>query len=224
MTRAHSLTAYALAPYYPRGAEETAAHVRFQQLVYALKDGRQWKNRAGQWRDPAEVIARYLARNGCPPLLPDSVLVPMPRKTITPRRVQTSRWPALKLARALCDVGLGADVPWVVRRARDVRSARENPRDRPTIAEHIASLELRRQRLPDANQAAIVLIDDVVTRGTMFASAVQMIRSTGWDGSIHAFSAAWTRRPDDGDGRLRVKLRIKWNEGDRYPQRKLRAD
>lgn len=222
MTRSFVLKAYALAPYYPQGAEETDAHVRFQRLVYALKDGRQWEDRSGRWRDPAEVIARYLARVGCPALSPDRVLVPMPRKTVTPRRIRVSRWPALKLARALCDVGLAAGVSKAIRRAIDIRSARENPANRPTIAEHIASLELRPGRLPYPEEQAIVLVDDVVTRGTMLASAAQMIRSTGWHGGIHAFSAAWTRRPGDGDGRLRVKMRIEWDEGDDYPQRRMR--
>ena len=38
----------------------------------------------------------------------------------------------------------------------------------------------------------IVLIDDVVTRGTMFAAAETAMRATGWDGTIEAFAAAWT--------------------------------
>ena len=133
---------HAVAPYYAQGAEPTERDARFQQLVYALKGGRRWRHRSGNYVDPAEVIARYVARHGSPVLGPDRLLVPMPRSTVTPERIRASQWPALRLARALTDIGLGDGVEAVVRRATTIRSSRTNPHDRPTVVEQIATLEV----------------------------------------------------------------------------------
>jgi hypothetical protein len=92
-----------------------------------------------------------------------ATLVPMPRSSpLLPRSV----WPALRLAEAMVDQGLGAEVMPCLRRIKVVpKSAFSGPGARPTALDHYRSLAV--ELLPGIPDR-VILIDDVVTQGSMF--------------------------------------------------------
>ncbi len=97
---------------------------------------------------------------------PDSTLVPVP--TSAPARVPDTLWPGLSIAEALLEQGLGRDVQkLLVRTVRVPRAHEQSAADRPRMDELVASLEWRGDFGSGLEQ--IVLVDDVVTRGTTFS-------------------------------------------------------
>jgi hypothetical protein len=97
------------------------------------------------------------------------VLVPVPGSALT----TDAPWPALILALALRDVGLGARV-WIgLRRVFPVRkSATALARERPTVRQHYESFSADP---PIAGARKLVLVDDVITKGrTLLAAAARM--------------------------------------------------
>lgn len=209
---------YALGCYRAKGTESTDSDRRVQRLVWALKDDRVWTDRAGEKRDPAKVVARYIARATCGAFVArdSAVLVPMPRHGRTPERPYLREWPAARLADELVKAGLGIAMFTALRRVRDVPSSRTSGASKPTIADHVASLELRGVLPP----APVILVDDVLTRGTHMAAAQTLLRAEGH----HAigFAAAFTRLLGRDDPEREGVFLVEWSDGDAHPTR--RAD
>lgn len=96
-------------------------------------------------------------------------LVPVPGSAPT----TDAPWPALILALALRDVGLGARV-WIgLRRVSPVtKSATAPARERPTVRQHYESFGIDNA---GGGACRLVLVDDVITKGrTLLAAAARM--------------------------------------------------
>ena len=105
---------------------------------------------------------------------PDATLVPVPRSA--PRRTEDTLWPGLSLTSVLHRHGLGRDVQQLLVRTRAVPKAHGAAGgERPTISTLSRSLRWRGDLGSDLER--IVLVDDVVTRGTTFLSARNVIQS-----------------------------------------------
>lgn len=98
------------------------------------------------------------------------VLVPVPTSAVSkPGTV----WPALELAKAMLAAGLGSEVVQMLHRKQPMRkSAYAATRDRPTMAEHMESLAVHGSV---SGVARIVLVDDLVTKGTTLLSCAQAL-------------------------------------------------
>lgn len=105
---------------------------------------------------------------------PDVTLVPVPRSA--PRRTDDTLWPGRSLARALHDHGLGRDVQPLLERIEAVPKAHgSSGGERPSVLTLSRSLRWRGDLGSDLER--VVLVDDVVTRGTTFLSALGKIHS-----------------------------------------------
>lgn len=120
---------------------------------------------------------------------PDATLVPVPRSA--PRRTDDTLWPGLSLARALHEHGLGRDVQQLLERTRAVPKAHGSPGgERPNVGTLGGSLRWRGDLGSDLER--VVLVDDVVTRGTTFLSARDVIRNVQPGLEVEGFAAIRT--------------------------------
>jgi len=117
-----------------------------------------------------------------------ATLIPMPRSSPLLRR---SVWPALRLADAMVEHGLGGEVLPCLERLNAVpKAALSRPGERPTALDHYESLAIT--LVPGMPQKAI-LVDDVVTRGAMFGGAfAKLTEVLGSTEIIGAFAFART--------------------------------
>ena len=120
---------------------------------------------------------------------PDVTLVPVPRSA--PRRTEDTLWPALSLASALHQHGLGRDVQQLLVRTEAVPKAHSSlSSERPTVS--ILSRSLRWQGDLGSGLERVVLVDDVVTRGTTFLSARNVIHGVQPGLGVEGFAAVRT--------------------------------
>ena len=103
---------------------------------------------------------------------PEGTLIPVPPSS--PARTADTLWPGLGIAESLLAQGLGGQVSKLLARSTPVAKAHEQPADnRPKFEELVDSLEWRGDLGIDI--ARVILVDDVVTRGTTFLSAREAI-------------------------------------------------
>ena len=120
---------------------------------------------------------------------PDATLVPVPRSA--PRRTEDTLWPGLSLANVLHEHGLGRDVQQLLLRTEAVPKAHGSAGgERPTISTLSRSLRWRGDLGSDLER--VVLVDDVVTRGTTFLSARDVIHSVQPGLKVQGFAAIRT--------------------------------
>jgi hypothetical protein len=172
-----------LLTYSPRGQSEVSRNSR--RVCYGVKAG-----------DPQtlRLVAQRLRENinrnhVLAPLFGATVtLVPMPRSTPL---VQGALWPAQKICDALMQMGVAEQTNPLLERIRPVaRSSHALPGERPGIQEHYASfIAHRRIDVSDG----IVLVDDVVTKGSTAIAAASRIAEAYPEASIHLFAVIRTK-------------------------------
>lgn len=102
----------------------------------------------------------------------DCTLVPVPPSS--PAKTGDTLWPGLDIANKLLAEGLARDVRKLLVRSRSVPKAHEQlAENRPQLDRLVESLEWLGDLGADLRR--IVLVDDVVTRGTTFLSAQAVI-------------------------------------------------
>jgi hypothetical protein len=114
-----------------------------------------------------ERLARTVSDTPLASLLDGTAtLIPMPRSSAP---LPKSVWPALQIADALVEHGLGAETLPCLKRTTPVpKAAFSEPGERPTPLDHYNSLGLT--LLPGIPER-VILIDDVITQGAMFSGA-----------------------------------------------------
>lgn len=114
---------------------------------------------------------------------PDVTLVPAPRSYPLQKGWL---WPAERIARGLLNVGLAEDIePYLAREAAVAKAATASASERPTIDQHCNSLSVdRRLHTPKR----ILIIDDVITRGTMAYACARMLREAYPSADIQVFA------------------------------------
>lgn len=119
----------------------------------------------------------------------DCTLVPVPPSS--PPRAHDTLWPGLAIAEALLAKGLGREVRKLLVRSRPVpRAHRQTAENRPKFRELVNSLEWQGDLGSDLGR--IILVDDVVTRGTTFLSAQAVIHKAHPWLDVVGFAAART--------------------------------
>ncbi len=114
---------------------------------------------------------------------PSAVLVPAPRSSPL---VVGGLWPGDRIARELVNVGLGAAAEPLLKRITSVpKSAFARPGQRPTVERHMETIEVE---LALGEPPRIIVVDDVVTKGTMLFSCVDLLRGAFPDADVRGFA------------------------------------
>ena len=186
----------ALATYYAKGAEAaqaTANSSSIRTLVYAVKNNRARPNQAqlvihsrhpaapaGVWVDRdnaigyvAAIVARHLPRirQRLGIEAGGAVLVPVPSSSVTKDTVESDRFPALKLARAYEEVGLGECRVAAINRTVVQGKTLGVKRTADEIFKNLVLMG-RMQR-----ECSVVFVDDLVTTGASLAAIDHLVNA-----------------------------------------------
>lgn len=118
---------------------------------------------------------------------PTDAMVPVPTSAVSkPGTV----WPALEIAKALVAAGFGCEVVQMLGRSQPMRKSAYAPvGDRPTIDEHLESLSVHGSV---AVGDRLVLVDDLVTKGTTLLACAMALRKIAPTREVVAFAAMRT--------------------------------
>ena len=156
------------------------------EYMIALKQGR---TQPGGLLPIYDSVAKWCADHG---LFSDffskeTVVVPVPGSLLT--RPNTL-WVPMLLAKALVGQGLGYSVAACLSRAVHVpKSAYSKPEDRATPIQHYKSMRIK---LALTDPESVLLVDDMVTRGSTFLGAAYRIAESYPNARIRAFAAMRT--------------------------------
>lgn len=203
------IQAYTCLPYVKQvKADETAQ--RINRLVYALKDRKRMLI-DGIWRPAADVFAE-LVHQAVAPWFAGAVLLPVPGSKASPvdRSSENTVLFAQALAARFGDCSVGTQLV----RTSTVATSHQGPSDqRPNVAAHEASMGLL-AGIP--RNKAVVLVDDVLTRGTTAIAATQVLRAAGYTAPIRLVCGAHTRFPDQA-AETAVEWEVAWSVGSDAP-------
>lgn len=123
----------------------------------------------------------------------NTILVPTPSSSLLQR---DSLWVPQRLARALVKIGLGKEFVTCLSRVYPIRKASTSPpEERPKAKEHYDSMEIV-NTLDKPEE--ILLVDDVVTRGSTLLGAANKLADAFPNARICAFAAMRTiSNPDE---------------------------
>ena len=120
---------------------------------------------------------------------PETVLVPVPKSSLM---LKDTLWVPLRIATALVRRGLGSKVdPCLVRDTAIRKAAWSKASDRPKPKEHFATLSVQR-RISGPPLKEILLVDDIITRGSTLLGAANRLADAFPDARIRAFGAMAT--------------------------------
>jgi predicted amidophosphoribosyltransferase len=117
----------------------------------------------------------------------NTVLVPAPKSSLMR---EGSLWVPERLSSALVECGLGKQVAPMLKRVKAVpKAAWSSPEERPLPLEHFESMEVQKL-LSDPTE--ILLVDDIVTRGSTLLGAASRLAEVFPKSRIRAFAAMRT--------------------------------
>jgi predicted amidophosphoribosyltransferase len=119
----------------------------------------------------------------------DSVLVPVPKSSMM---LRDTLWVPLRVATALAKRGIGSQVdPCLVRTTAVRKAALSKASERPKPKDHFASLSVQRRISGPAPQE-ILLVDDIITRGSTLLGAANRLADAFPSARIRAFGVMAT--------------------------------
>ena len=114
---------------------------------------------------------------------PNTILVPTPRSSLMR---EGTLWVPSRLATALVNCGLGKEVAQILKRVKPVpKAAWSTPEKRPLPHEHYESMEIQK---PLSEPKNILLIDDIITRGSTLLGAASRLAEVFPSAHICAFA------------------------------------
>lgn len=173
--------------YAPRGTNEISR--RAQQFVRALKEERLI---GVPPQSPSDYAARRLVEEHPASLFDElfvdsPLLVPVPRSSLP---VEGGIWPALNIASALVQRGIGATVLPCLARVQTVpKSAFAASGTRPKAIDHYQSMQAAKMV---TDRLSLCLVDDVITKGATLFAAVSRVQETYPRAKVMAFALVRT--------------------------------
>lgn len=117
---------------------------------------------------------------------PNTILVPIPKSSLM---IQGTLWVPDRLATALVNCDLGK-VAQLLKRVKPVpKAALSIPKDRPLPDEHKQSMGVQK---PLSQPSEILLVDDIITRGSTLFGAASLLADVFPGTRIRAFAAMRT--------------------------------
>lgn len=117
---------------------------------------------------------------------PAPILVPMPRSSLSK---PGSFIPAQRICEEMMRVGIANSIAPILTRTKPVpKAAFSQPQDRPTIQQHMDSMSVEADLLSATVTRPMLVVDDVVTRGTSFIAAISLLQAYFPEASISAFA------------------------------------
>jgi predicted amidophosphoribosyltransferase len=207
----HTIVTCHCATYYSSPNKDQVGEARSRNdLVAAVKYAKKWSG-GDQYQWFAEVM-----QTAFPAVVSDCLLVPVPTSAAT-STLHESQWPALALAQAIASRDATAKVHKGIMRHTAIRkSSQGGSNQRPTVEEHRATLQIAGAWPPVAR---IVLVDDVLTRGTQFIACASLLADAGYGRACDAIALAYTRDRHEAESPDGRSLRTRWNGTDPYPER-----
>ena len=122
-------------------------------------------------------------------LTSEVILVPVPSSS--PLHEPKSFWSSRELARSMVEAGLGKEVIVALERVKAVpKSAFALPGERPSIRDHLESLEVVKS-IPEGT--SVVLVDDILTKGATMFSCASLLSENVRRLTLHAFALIRTQ-------------------------------
>lgn len=159
---------------------------KFKQTVLDIKGDRY--NRRVEMRMPeyaAKRLAEELPNSPLAGFFEAAVLIPLPRSGL---RQRDSLWPAQRICEELVRYEIATRFEPALERKIPVRKSAGST-DRPSPQEHYDSIEVL---LPPPNDKTVVLIDDVITRGSTALGAAWSLLERIPGADIRVFAMART--------------------------------
>lgn len=126
--------------------------------------------------------------------LHNSFLVPAPKSTPL---TAGALWAPDRIARALVGVGIGRDVVDLVERIEAVNPSHQSPgAERAWPDQHQRTVEVKRD-LPLGFDGRLILVDDVITRGSTLLGCALALREAYPQADIAGFAVARTLRREE---------------------------
>ena len=118
---------------------------------------------------------------------PNSILVPAPKSSLM---MPNTLWVPERIAAAMVKVGIGKAVaPYLVRDTPVAKAAYCKPCDRPTAQQHYESMSVQGHI---SEQDEIILVDDIITRGSTLIGSANRLADAFPNCRIRAFGAMRT--------------------------------
>jgi transcriptional regulator with XRE-family HTH domain len=188
---------------------------RRDKLVYAVKNNEPWSWN-DQPADPYEHTARMMKRR-FPELFQGRTFVPVPPSPAN-RDVPDSEWAGLRLARAFAAAGEECEAQQLVHRIKACRKSSVASNKRPTVTEQIHTLGYVGEE--DGLPPGIVLVDDVITKGTtMIACAMILRERAAWLGELDGLTVGYSKKNGEKDPGEWKRFAYRWSNGAPYPER-----
>ncbi|MCX4245435.1 helix-turn-helix domain-containing protein [Paraliomyxa miuraensis] len=169
--------------YFTEGSELSDEEERRVRLVHAIRSGEPWRDGKHVVEDPHAACAKR-QRKAFPGLFLNRTFVPVPPPEGDDDQGD-AEWPSLRLSRAYAAEGTACRVVTQFRRSRKLRKTK----GRPGVADQLATLVLTdAQVFP-----GVVLVDDVVDRGSTLLACATRLTKLGWRGQVDALVVAYTR-------------------------------
>lgn len=177
------------------------------QLVISVKNVETYTASDQRRHDAAAFAATKACAWLGTPLLRGRIFVPVPRSEQT-RDHAESAWGTYQFAEALARKANGTVDP-LLQRMMGLRKSSDPTRrfDRPSIGEHRATMQYCGDgRVP----ARIVLVDDLVTKGSTLAACASLLVDAGWSGPVDAIAVGYAVPPGRHEGRDRHDVTLTW--------------
>lgn len=177
---------------YPSRAD-TDETARYKEAILSIKTDRFVHGQNMRW---PEYTARRLHEKSPGTALEgffgeDSILVPLPRSGLLQKN---ALWPAKRIAEELVKCGLGQRVEPIVQRETAMRKSATSE-GRPSPAEHLKSFS----RVLPVQPPKIVLVDDIITRGSTALAAAWAILEAMPEAEVKSFAIARTIGDEPAD-------------------------